>query len=77
VQVERHSLVHRIGEFARNMTVKHELEKHGPNCLPLVLVDGVVLSSGRYPTREEMAAWTGIRSDDLPRGSGREERGGG
>ena len=30
------------------------LKNEGPQCLPLVFVDGVVLSKGRYPANEQL-----------------------
>jgi hypothetical protein len=32
----------------------------GSDALPVVLVDGALASQGRYPTRDELAAWTGL-----------------
>ncbi|MCL1887054.1 MAG: arsenic metallochaperone ArsD family protein [Betaproteobacteria bacterium] len=40
--------------------------------LPLVLIDGNIALSGRYPTREEMGIWMLfglVRADDRNRGS--------
>jgi AhpD family alkylhydroperoxidase len=60
VPVERHNLSQNPAAFAANATVKAALEKHGTDCLPLVLVDDAVASVGAYPTRVEMAQWTGL-----------------
>jgi len=60
VPVERHNLAQSPAAFAANATVKATLDKHGPDCLPLVLVDGDVASVGAFPSRVEMAQWSGL-----------------
>ncbi|MHC1767364.1 MAG: arsenite efflux transporter metallochaperone ArsD [Verrucomicrobiia bacterium] len=60
VPVERYNLSQSPAAFAANATVKTTLEKHGTDCLPLVLVGGDVASVGGYPTRVELAAWSGL-----------------
>lgn len=56
-QIERFNLAQQPLAFAENPIVKSALEKSGKNALPLVLGDGEVLLSGRYPTREELGEW--------------------
>jgi AhpD family alkylhydroperoxidase len=60
VPVERFNLAQAPAAFATNATVKSTLDKHGTDCLPLVLVDGSIASVGTYPTRVEMAQWSGL-----------------
>ncbi len=60
VPVERYNLAQTPAAFAANATVKSTLDKHGTDCLPLVLVDGSVASVGGYPTRAELAQWAGL-----------------
>lgn len=60
VSVERHNLAQAPAAFAANTTVKSALDRHGTDCLPLLLVDGSVASVGSYPTRMEMAQWAGV-----------------
>ena len=36
------------------------LREHGNDCLPLVLVDGEVVSRGTYPDRSELARLAGL-----------------
>jgi AhpD family alkylhydroperoxidase len=60
VVVERHNLAQAPAAFAANSTVKSTLDKHGTDCLPLMLVDGSIASVGSYPTRIEMAQWSGL-----------------
>jgi arsenite methyltransferase len=60
VPVERYNLAQTPAAFAANPTVKSTLDKHGTDCLPLVLVDGAIASVGSYPTRVELAEWAGL-----------------
>ena len=60
VRVERFNLAQEPGEFAQNPIVGPLLAEIGTGCLPLVLVDGVVVSRGGYPSREELIAVAGV-----------------
>jgi Arsenical resistance operon protein ArsD len=60
VAVERINPAQQPQAFAANPTVLEELHAHGNDCLPLVLVEGVVVSRGQLPGRVELAAWTGV-----------------
>lgn len=57
-QVDRFNLVQQPGEFAKNDLVKNALASEGVDCLPLVLVDGRIVSRRGYPSRELLAMWT-------------------
>ncbi len=46
--------------FAENATVKSFLESSGQEGLPLILLDGAVVLSGRYPNRDELTEWLGL-----------------
>jgi hypothetical protein len=70
VQVERFNLAQDPDAFAKNPLVEQMLAKVGIECLPLVLVDGHVVSQGSYPSREALAAFTGIAAPK-PVGGGR------
>lgn len=59
-QVERFNLAQQPMAFAENPTVKAFLERSGQEGLPLVLVDGEIALTGRYPRRAELARWAGI-----------------
>ncbi len=54
VAVSRYNLSQQPGAFASHPTVSAALKQQGVDCLPLVLVDGQVLSRGRYPSRTEL-----------------------
>jgi AhpD family alkylhydroperoxidase len=60
VPVERYNLAQTPAAFAANAKVKSTLDKHGTDCLPLLLVDGSIASVGSYPTRMDMAQWAGL-----------------
>ena len=59
-QIERFNLARQPLAFAENHTVKFFLDSLGAEALPLILVDGEVLLSGRYPSRAELADWASI-----------------
>jgi AhpD family alkylhydroperoxidase len=59
-QIERFNLAQQPMAFAENAAVKRFLEDSGQEGLPLVLLDGEVVMSGRYPNRNELAEWLGI-----------------
>ncbi|OGA45242.1 MAG: transcriptional regulator [Betaproteobacteria bacterium RIFCSPLOWO2_12_FULL_62_58] len=59
-RIERFNLSQQPLAFAQNAVVKGFLERSGQEALPLVLIDGEVALAGRYPTRDELARWTGI-----------------
>lgn len=58
--VDRFNLGHQPGEFVQNATVKGLLDSDGVECLPLVFVDGDLLSKGGYPSRAVLADKLGI-----------------
>ena len=59
-QIERFNLAQQPMAFAENKVVKSFLELSGVEALPLVLVDGEVALTGRYPNRTELTHWAGI-----------------
>lgn len=60
VTVERANLAQQPQAFADNAQVRQLLQGHGAQALPAVLIDGELKSSGRYPTRAELARWAGV-----------------
>jgi hypothetical protein len=58
VQVSRYGLSQQPGAFAQNPVVRSALEHQGVACLPLVLMDGRIVSQGRYPQAGELAVPT-------------------
>lgn len=59
-QIERFNLAQQPMAFAENAAVKKFLELSGAEGLPVILVDGDVALTGRYPQRAELARWAGI-----------------
>ena len=64
-QIERFNLAQQPLAFAENATVKAFLESAGQEGLPLILVDGAVVLSGRYPSRDELIKWLGLTAVPL------------
>ena len=60
VRVERFNLAQQPQAFAGNADVKAALAAEGRRCLPLLLVDGRIVSRGVYPAREELARLAGV-----------------
>jgi hypothetical protein len=60
VRVERFNLAQEPGAFAKNEVVKQMLAQAGAECLPLILVDGYVVSQRGYLSREDLMVFTGI-----------------
>ena len=65
IAVERYNLAQQPQAFAASEVVKTALRQYGNKCLPLILLDGAVISKGRYPTRDELARLTGVRSEGV------------
>jgi hypothetical protein len=60
VEVQRFGLAQEAAEFAKRPLIRATLQREGTECLPLVLRGEEILSRGRYPTRAELAAWSGL-----------------
>ena len=63
IAVERYNLAQQPQAFAANALVKSALQEHGNDCLPLVFLDGAIVSQGRYPSRDELAQLAGVDAD--------------
>src|SRR5690606_29750333 len=59
VQVQRINPAHQPELFAGSALIRDELQKHGNDCLPVVVVNDTVVSRGVFPGRDELAKWTG------------------
>jgi hypothetical protein len=69
-RIERFNLAQEPMVFAENATVKRFLERSGQEALPLILVDGEIALAGRYPNREELARWAGVKKvEDAKQGA--------
>lgn len=55
----RHNLAQEPLAFIQNPLVAAVLKVNGEKALPLVLLNGELALSGRYPTRDELTHWLG------------------
>jgi len=55
VLVQRQNLSQNPGAFVENTPVNQMLNEKGETALPLVLVNGKIAVTGRYPDRKELA----------------------
>ena len=60
VRVERFNLAQQPAAFAVSSIVRTALHEQGPECLPMILVDGVVSFQGKYPSRAMLAKAMGL-----------------
>lgn len=60
VTLERYNLAQQPLVFAETPAVSAFLSLSGEEGLPLVLVDGQVALTGRYPSRSELARYAGL-----------------
>ena len=60
-RIERFNLAQQPTAFVEHSVVKGFLERSGHEGLPLILVDGEIALTGRYPSRDELARWAGIQ----------------
>ncbi len=60
-QVERFNLAQQPMAFIENKMVHQLLGSEGTDCLPLILVDGKIVSRKDYPSRETLADWVRIK----------------
>jgi len=58
--IERYNLSQQPMVFAKNASVSSFLNRSGEEGLPLILLDGEFMLSGRYPERGELKRWYGF-----------------
>lgn len=58
--ITRYNLANEPTVFAQKEAVLAFLQVSGSENLPLVLVDGVTVLAGRYPSRDQLAKWAGL-----------------
>jgi len=66
VPVERFSLSREPEAFVRTPAVVDALRRLSAAALPLVLVDGSIVSAGAYPSRDALAEKLGLAADRKP-----------
>lgn len=67
IAVERYNLAQQPREFTGNPVIKAALAAEGTKCLPLIVVNGAIVSKGHYPERAELAKLAGL---DRPQSTG-------
>ena len=60
VDVRRYNLGQEPGVFATRDDVRQLLTDRGQSVLPIVIADGDVRATGRYPGRTELGLWAGL-----------------
>ncbi len=66
-EITRHNLANDPGAFVANETVKKFIGIRGQKGLPLLLIDGGIVLSGRYPNRAELTELCGLEpAEDGP-----------
>ncbi len=66
IEVERFNLAQQTAAFTNNATVKRALNTYGIKCLPLVLVNGEIVATRGYPSREELARHARVKYEPGP-----------
>ena len=68
VQVSRFNLSQEPQAFVEHESVQAALDESGNDCLPLLVVDGDIVSRGFYPTRDQLSSLLNVEasSDDEP-----------
>jgi hypothetical protein len=64
--VQRFNLAQEPSAFISDPLVKTEINENGESCLPLFVLDGEVISRGKYPDRAQLQLLTGIGSSSQP-----------
>ena len=67
VQVRRFNLAQTPAAFAESNTVRALLQDKGDAALPVLIANGEVVSTGRYPDRKELGSWFHLVDLSLPR----------
>jgi len=60
VEVQRFNLAQEPAAFINDPLIKAEINESGESCLPLLVLEGKVISRGVYPDRKQLQSWTGI-----------------
>jgi arsenite methyltransferase len=64
--VQRYNLAQQPQAFIESKTIHHLLSTAGTDCLPVVVIDGEIVSQTIYPSREDLAGWvTGAPAKQL------------
>ncbi len=56
-QVERYNLAQQPQAYIENKSIHQLLSTEGTDCLPVIIVDGQIVSRQVYPSREDFKGW--------------------
>lgn len=65
VTVERFNLASTPAAFMSQEAVKTALHDEGNDCLPLIVVNGSIVSKGVYPSRSQLMKFAGIEKNEV------------
>jgi AhpD family alkylhydroperoxidase len=63
VEVRRFTLSQNPAAFVENELVRAALTEKGESALPFLLIDDKTVANGKYPTREQLAAFCGLADE--------------
>jgi len=66
VVAERFNLAQQPGAFAESEVVRTALEEEGNDCLPLIVIDGQIVSRASYPDRDTVSRLAGLADGKQP-----------
>ena len=66
VIVQRHNLSQSPAAFVENAAVSKVLAEKGEAALPVIMVNGKLAATGRYPERRELASWFKLKATATP-----------
>lgn len=75
VAIKRYGLSQEPASFVEQPKVTGLMQAFGDKGLPATLVNGEVLTYGRYPSREEITAALGAKTQDQDESAGTSDRG--
>ncbi len=64
IDVQRFNLGQEPEAFKMNTSVLSRLKREGTECLPLLLVNGEIVSEGGYPDRRQLSDWLAITPEN-------------
>ena len=77
ITIERFNLNNAPMEFVNNKVVNDFINAKGPDGLPIAVLDGKIVLTGRYPTNAEFTEWLNLPPDLLGKSAGKSKRNGG
>ncbi|MCE9532266.1 MAG: arsenite efflux transporter metallochaperone ArsD [Planctomycetes bacterium] len=60
IAIERFNLAQQPQAFVSNPDVKEAIQSNHEQVLPLIRVNGEIVSKGEYPSRGKLASWCGV-----------------